>query len=581
MSYNLISDNKSDCPRTGVESPRKTVHESRQLSWGSCACVAHTHRHHKNSQSSCKSLSQYVIKENTKKFCKTLGKNFEMFSTSFSHLPLVEKLDELVQKEVTAYKKNSRQRCFKCRKYGHIAKECDKVCKQCFYYHQGKICIINLIQNIQEVLAFNYKNFISFYDKTVESINNLNKSNFYNVSVTSCPSLTIEPSQQNNRKQPTMIKHKELIGKISEIDKMMMETYNGLINSQMRDYAQSHNIALDKIEKVKKQIPYVKEGIAFDVNCRFTKYNIFQKLGSRFSAKCEIYIHYHENQNLYYDKENVYRIVEKLELPPEPVFEIRENTIKSKFAKRNNIQLSRFNKMLRLYTTQDELEQKKQEIEVVQQQLDKMREDIEEQCFDYIINKEQYDEKMKALKNKYKDIKTNLIQETRKLKQKNFNKLNEVRNDCIVAAKVAKNEKTRKIIQHIARTEAKLATDNISFLIGELANLLYQHDSKKIKFMYTTEEDKVVNVKYYNNEKSDQYNTQLRFRQYIDVPYNTPAIEHPDFKHDLTIYNWLKRVKDFLSINKKNIETSKAQEKQSELYRGISLETDPETGEYY
>lgn len=285
---------------------------------------------------------------------KSLGENFEKFSTSFSNLPLVEKLDELVQKEVTTYKQCSRQRCFKCRRYGHIAKDCEKVCKECNYFHQGKICILNLIQNLQSLLAYNYKNFITFYDMTVESIHKLTENNFNNLKVTSCPSVAIKPSYLVS--VPTIVKHKTLVGRISEIQYIMNETFTKMIKCQMKDYAQQNNIALDKIELIRSELPNIKSGITFDVDCRFKKYSMFEKLklGSRFCAKCEYDIFYHTDQNIVCDDYafgNVYRIIEKEELPPKPVFEMHEKYYKIKTQKRDKIQLDRFNKMLRLYTT--------------------------------------------------------------------------------------------------------------------------------------------------------------------------------------------------------------------------------------
>lgn len=519
MSYISISDDIRTFPRTGVESPRKTVHEVCQASCGCRWCAAHAHRHIRNFNGTCKRLSQYVVKENNKKFMKSLGENFEKFSTSFSNLPLVVKLDELVQKEVTAYKQCSRQRCFKCRRYGHIAKDCEKVCKECNYFHQGKVCILNLIQNLQSILAYNYKNFITFYDKTVESINKLTKNNFNNLSVTSCPSVAIKPSYLVS--VPTIVKHKTLVGRISEIQYVMNETFTKMIKCQMRDYAQQNNIALDKIELIRSEVPDIKSGITFDVDCRFKKYSMFErlKLGSRFCAKCEYDIFYHENQNIVCDDYafgNVYRIEEKEELPPKPVFEMREKVYKMKNDKRDRIQLDRFNKMLRLYTTHDELEEKKESIRVAQLQLDKMRSDIENQCFDYVIAKEEYTNKMRALKEKFKQVKTNLINETRRYKEKNFKEMSNVKRQCIVEAKKAIKEKRNKIIENCAKVEANMSIDiKFNMAISAIKSILFHMRKEQwtdLHFLSASEPDRYV-LHYRDTFTNKQGEKVTKFRE--------------------------------------------------------------------
>jgi hypothetical protein len=207
-------------------------------------------------------------------------------------------------------------------------------------------------------------------------------------------------------------------------------------------------------------------------------------LGSRFSAKCEYDINY-LHDNLIVDDNawgNTYRIVEKQMLPlAKPVFETRFKEVKIKSDKRNAFMLSRFNKMLRLYTTHDELEEKKNAIKVAQQQLDSMQSAIENQTFDYVIAKQQYDEKMHALKEKFKTIKHNLIQETRELKQKNFNKLAKVNRDCKVAAKTAIESKKRFIQEGISRIEAQVSVDHyLQMSANKIKDLLYKARNNQI-----------------------------------------------------------------------------------------------------
>jgi hypothetical protein len=259
-----------------------------------------------------------------------------------------------------------------------------------------------------------------------------------------------------------------------------------MIEDQIRDYAQRNKIAADKIELVRSTVPDLKKGLTFNVECRFTKYSLIQKLGSRFSAKCEYDINY-LHDNLIVDDNpwgNTYRVVEKQMLPlAKPVFETRFKEVKIKSEKRNAFMLSRFNKMLRLYTTHDELEEKKNAIKVAQQQLDSMQSAIENQTFDYVIAKQQYDEKMHALREKFKTIKNNLIQETRQLKQKNFNKLAKVNRDCKVAAKTAIESKKRFIQEGLSRIEAQASVDYyLQLSATKIKDLLYKARNNQIIF---------------------------------------------------------------------------------------------------
>jgi hypothetical protein len=45
---------------------------------------------------------------------------------------------------ISYWEHNKRRKCYKCRKYGHMAKECDKICNLCHNYHTTAVCIFSL-----------------------------------------------------------------------------------------------------------------------------------------------------------------------------------------------------------------------------------------------------------------------------------------------------------------------------------------------------------------------------------------------------------------------------------------------------
>jgi hypothetical protein len=316
-------------------------------------------------------------------------------------------------------------------------------------------------------LAYNYKNFITFYDSVVGKINELNNHSFNNLSVISCPYLTIKPSYLVPVVQT--VKEKILVGKISELQALQYDLFNKQIKNQIRDYAQQHKIAADKVELIRSELPDLESGLTFDVDCHFNTIPLIKRLGSRFSVQCTYDIFY-SGEKLLLDKNpygNAYRIKETQMLPQtKPVFTTNFKQIKLVDKHRNQIALNRFNKMLRLYTTQDELSQRKKDVEVAQQQLSKIQQSIENESFNYTIQHSEYKEAMKSLRQKYAHLKQKLIDETRALKQKNFNILNKVRDDCKVAANTAVQNKKQYIqnaINNIQVDSAVNRNDLMSF----------------------------------------------------------------------------------------------------------------------
>jgi hypothetical protein len=245
--------------------------------------------------------------------------------------------------------------------------------------------------------------------------------------------------------------------------------FNKQIKNQIRDYAQQHKIAVDKIELIRSELPDLQSGLTFDVDCHFNTIPLIKRLGSRFSVQCTYDIFY-SGEKLVLDNNpygNAYRIKETQMLPQtKPIFTSNFKQIKLVDKHRKQIVLDRFNKMLRLYTTQDELNQRKKDVEVAQQQLSKIQQKIQDESFNYVVQHDEYKNAMKGLRQKYTQLKQKLIDETRVLKQKNFKILNKVRDDCKVAAKTAVQNKKQYIqnsINNIKVDSAVNRNDLMSF----------------------------------------------------------------------------------------------------------------------
>jgi hypothetical protein len=289
----------------------------------------------------------------------------------------------------------------------------------------------------------------------------------------------------------------------------------------MRDYAQQHKIAVKDIELIHGELPDLASGMTFDVDCHFTKIPLIKRLGSRFSVKCDYDIFY-SGDKLILDNEpwgNAYRIEEKQVLPQtKPIITTNFKQIKCDFNKRNQISLNRFNKMLRLYTTQDELTQNKHDVEVAQQQLSKIQRDIENEAFNYTIQHEKYKESMRGLRQKYTQLKQKLIDETRCLKQKNFTILNKVQKDCKVAAKTAIENKKMHIVNSINQIKIDKAVNKNDLMNYEscksllarahkdaitLCEIIPKSDPYRLEIRYTDSKGRshteILRYKQYNN----------------------------------------------------------------------------------
>jgi hypothetical protein len=273
---------------------------------------------------------------------------------------------------------------------------------------------------------------------------------------------------------------------------------------------------------VHSELPDLASGMTFDVDCHFTKIPLLKRLGSRFSVKCDYDIFY-SGEKLILDNDpwgNAYRIEERQVLPQtKPIITTNFKQIKCDFNRRNQICLNRFNKVLRLYTTQDELSKNKHDIEVAQQQLSKMQHDIENEAFNYTIQHQKYKESMHALRQKYTQLKQKLIDETRSLKQKNFQILNKVRSDCKVAAKTAIENKKMHIANSINQIKVDKAVSKYDLMNYETCkSLLARARKNSITLCEITPKSDPYQLEIrYTDLKGRSHTEILRYKQYNNV----------------------------------------------------------------
>jgi hypothetical protein len=327
-------------------------------------------------------FSQYSIKKHIKKIKKEFGGSFEDFSMSYMNLPLIQKLDELIQKEVTYYKQNSRQRCFKCRKYGHIAKYCNKICQTCGFYHPKKICLTTMIQNFEEIICYNYMNFARQYDKICASIDNLNKVSFKSMQVTSGQQLNIKPTYLVKVVQYE--EKEEQIGEVNYLNALFNTKLTAALYKLKADYAHVNKVDVKSIKVISDERFDIHNGLSYEIQPTFKKNNFLQYMGSGIYATM--------SYKLEYDKANIvvkrskgpygkldgpeyaYNIYKKpIKYDQDPVFIINQgHNLQYNYNRHTAIKLERFNKMLRLYNSKDDLEIKKTELQIACKQLMKL-----------------------------------------------------------------------------------------------------------------------------------------------------------------------------------------------------------------
>jgi hypothetical protein len=154
-----------------------------------------------------------------------------------------------------------------------------------------------------------------------------------------------------------------------------------------------------------------------------------------------------------------------------PVFTITQgHNLQYKYNHHISQKLDRFNKMLRLYNSKDDLEIKKTELQIACRQLNELNTKIEQKAFDFLKIDDKFNLKLDKLKNKYKEIHQKLVKETRKAKDKNIKQLNKVKYNCIQQAKQAVEKKK----EYIQKAENVLARSSDAGLFNKLKQIQYQ-----------------------------------------------------------------------------------------------------------
>jgi hypothetical protein len=201
----------------------------------------------------------------------------------------------------------------------------------------------------------------------------------------------------------------------------------------------------------------------------------------------------------------------------DPVFIINEgHNLQYKYNHQLPQKLERFNKMLRLYNSKDDLEIKKTELEIANRQLIEINKKIENKTFDYLHIDDKFKFKLDKLRNKYEEIHQQLIEQTRHAKDKNIKQLNKVKFNCIQQAKQAVNKKR----QYIEKAEKVLARSSDAGLYNKLKQIQYQLKGN------------IVIRKTYNKNGFNYI-----IYEYVNTNIGPQTLEFPDL-HNHVIRQW-------------------------------------------
>jgi hypothetical protein len=189
---------------------------------------------------------------------------------------------------------------------------------------------------------------------------------------------------------------------------------------------------------------------------------------------------------------NVYK--KPVKYDQDPVFIINQgHNLQYQYNRHLAIKLERFNKMLRLYNSKDDLEIKKTELQIACKQLNEINSKIESKTFDYLNIDDKFKLKLDKLRNNYKEVHQKLKQETREAKQRNIKQLNKVKKNCIEQAKQAVEKKK----QYIDKADRVLTRSSDAALYNKLKQISYELDQEiVVKETYNKNHTNYIKYEY-------------------------------------------------------------------------------------
>jgi hypothetical protein len=125
-------------------------------------------------------------KENKQEVADDLSCDASFFSKSFEELPSIKQIRQLAADLLNSKATHNRYRayrCYKCKRHGHIADQCQQVCKKCGYIHQGNVCYAYLVNKLISIAVNLRASFNKEYDKITKALNNLDDGKFESLAI--------------------------------------------------------------------------------------------------------------------------------------------------------------------------------------------------------------------------------------------------------------------------------------------------------------------------------------------------------------------------------------------------------------
>jgi hypothetical protein len=267
----------------------------------------------------------------------------------------------------------------------------------------------------------------------------------------------------------------EQIGEVNYLNAMFNVKLTSALYKLKADYAHENKVDVKTIKMIGEERFDIRKGISYEIQPIFKKKNFLQYMGSGIYATMDYKLIYDKSNIVVkreYGQDYVYnRYKKEIKYDINPVFIINQgHNLQYKYNHHISTKMDRFNKMLRLYNSKDDLEIKKTDLQIACRQLNEINKKIEEKAFEFLKIDDKFNLKLDKLKNKYNEIHQKLIKETQKAKDRNIKQLNRVKHNCIEQAKQAVEKKK----QYIQKAENVLARSSDAGLFNKLKQVEYQ-----------------------------------------------------------------------------------------------------------